>query len=230
MPFHGEDLWNAWEFAWLEKNGRPAVGIVEIRMPADSPYLIESKSLKLYLNSFAMTRFDSAGQLQRVLSKDLGTCAGSGVAVSIRGLGNDEGISRLPGSCIDDRGRHFDATSIDADHLNCDAANRVDETLHSNLLRSNCPVTGQPDSGSLLIRYSGPKIDRDRLAEYLASFRHVAEFHETCVERIFVDLKARCTPSKLTVYARYNRRGGIDINPFRSDFEDRADNRRLERQ
>lgn len=232
LPFHGEDLWNAWEFAWLEKNGRPAVSIVEMRIPADSPNLIESKSLKLYLNSFAMTRFGSVGELQTLLSRDLGHCAGAGVAVSLRGLIDvaGDGIGSLPGTCIDDAGSDFEVSAVDATRLECAIANTVDETLHSNLLRSNCPVTGQPDSGSLLIRYEGPKIDRDGLAEYLASFRYVAEFHEACVERIFVDLKSRCSPSRLTVYARYNRRGGIDINPFRSDFELRAENLRLPRQ
>lgn len=236
LPFHGEDLWTAWEFTWLEPNGRPAVGIVEIRVPANSPSLVESKSLKLYLNSFAMTRYASKTLVQETIAADLGACTASPVSVSLRELREIVGkegiytVTELPGTCIDDAGADFDTSTVDANCLRSDATKIVNETLHSNLLRSNCPVTGQPDSGSLLIRYRGPKIDHGGLLEYLVSFRHFDEFHETCVERIFVDLKSRCASSALTVYARYNRRGGIDINPFRSDFESLTDNGRLLRQ
>ena len=232
LPFRGEDVWNAWEFSWLAADGRPQLAVAEIRVPADSPNLIESKSLKLYLNSFAMTRFDSRSLAEQAVARDLGTRTGSAVSVSLHDIGDADGqaFNPVPGACIDDAPATFDAKSVDPAVLHSDAATVVSEALHSNLLRSNCPVTGQPDTGTILVRYRGPKLDRGGLLEYLVSFRHLDEFHENCVERVFVDLKSRCSPSQLTVYARYNRRGGIDINPFRSDFEERADNLRLARQ
>jgi 7-cyano-7-deazaguanine reductase len=232
LPFHGEDVWNAWEFSWLASDGRPQLAVAEIRVPADSPKLVESKSLKLYLNSFAMTRFDTKLLAQETVAGDLGACTGSAVSVLLHDIGQDDGqaISQVPGTCIDDAPATFDSKAVDPAILRSDATELVREELHSNLLRSNCPVTGQPDTGSILVRYRGPKIDRRRLLEYLVSFRHLQEFHENCVERVFIDLKSRCSPAQLTVYARYNRRGGIDINPFRSDFEERADNLRLARQ
>jgi 7-cyano-7-deazaguanine reductase len=152
--------------------------------------------------------------------------------VSLHNPGGDDShaVAALPGTCIDDAAAAFDSKTVDPAILQSDSKNVVREEIHSNLLRSNCPVTGQPDTGSILVRYRGPKIDRSSLLEYLVSFRQLEEFHENCVERVFIDLKSRCAPAQLTVYARYNRRGGIDINPFRSDFEDRADNLRLARQ
>jgi 7-cyano-7-deazaguanine reductase len=134
------------------------------------------------------------------------------------------------GDCIDDLDVEIDDGSVDANLLQIDVEDSIEESLHSHLLRSNCPVTNQPDMGSVLIRYRGPKIDRASLLEYIVSYRQHNDFHEACVERMFVDIKARCNPEKLTVYARYNRRGGLDINPFRSDFETSAENLRLWRQ
>jgi 7-cyano-7-deazaguanine reductase len=232
LPFRGEDVWNAWEFSWLAPDGRPQLAVAEIRVPADSPNLIESKSLKLYLNSFAMTPLDSKSLAQQAIAGDLGARTGSAVSVSLHEPGGDGShtVAGLPGTCIDDAATTFDSKTVDPAILRSDSKKVVREELHSNLLRSNCPVTGQPDTGSILIRYRGPKIDRGSLLEYLVSFRHLEEFHENCVERVFVDLKSHCSPSQLTVYARYNRRGGIDINPFRSDFEEGADNLRLARQ
>jgi 7-cyano-7-deazaguanine reductase len=232
LPFRGEDIWNAWEFSWLDSGGRPQIAVAEIRVPADSPNLIESKSLKLYLNSFAMTRLDSKSLAQKAIAGDLGARTGSDVSVSLHEPGGDgsHSVGGFPGPCIDDAAATFDSKTVDPAILQSDSTNVVREELHSNLLRSNCPVTGQPDTGSILIRYRGPKIDRGCLLEYLVSFRHLEEFHENCVERVFIDLKSRCAAAQLSVYARYNRRGGIDINPFRSDFEERPDNLRLVRQ
>jgi 7-cyano-7-deazaguanine reductase len=232
LPFHGEDLWNAWELCWLDSRGRPQVAVAEIRVPASSPNIIESKSLKLYLNSLALTRYPSGERLRDTIATDLGACAKAKVTVLLCGVSDAtrHAIVALPGSCIDDCEANFDTPCVDGRILRADDTTRVSELLHSNLLRSNCPVTHQPDTGTVLIRYRGPKIDRGTLLEYLVSFRTLDEFHETCVERIFVDLKSSCAPDQLTVYARYNRRGGIDINPFRSDFEQRPDNSRLWRQ
>jgi 7-cyano-7-deazaguanine reductase len=232
LPFHGEDLWNAWELSWLDASGRPRTAVAELRVAADSPYLIESKSLKLYLNSLASSRFASVDRLRDTIAADLGACANGKVTVQIV---MDRNISRFAvsefeGACIDDAEGKFDRQEVDPRVLQPDKRQRVSETLHSHLLRSNCPITHQPDSGSILIRYSGPRIDRGSLLEYLVSFRNHDEFHEACVERIFVDLKSHCSPDLLTVYARYNRRGGIDINPFRSDFEQTGSNVRLWRQ
>ncbi|MDH4048760.1 MAG: NADPH-dependent 7-cyano-7-deazaguanine reductase QueF [Gammaproteobacteria bacterium] len=232
LPFHGEDLWNAWELSWLDVSGRPSAATAEIRVPAESPNIIESKSLKLYLNSLADSVYPAADAVRLRIAADLSACAGGEVSVqlgSVSDMGRYE-IKALPGFCIDDADASFGLTSIDAGTLKSNRSELVSEELHSHLLRSNCPVTGQPDTGSILIRYSGPKIQRGSLLGYLVAFREHEAFHEACVEKIFVDLKRRCAPSRLTVYARYNRRGGIDINPFRSDFEAQAENLRLPRQ
>jgi 7-cyano-7-deazaguanine reductase len=232
LPFQGEDLWNAWELSWLDPLGRPVVAVAELRVPASSPNLIESKSLKLYLNSLAETRYPSASAVRELIARDLETCAGCAVAVTLQTDSDlaSYAVSALPGICIDSETAKFGSASVDAQLLRSDRAMEVGESLHSHLLRSLCPVTGQPDTGSILISYRGPKIHRGALLQYLVSFREHQLFHEACVEQIFVDVKSRCAPSKLTVYARYNRRGGLDINPFRSDFEKQAPNTRLWRQ
>lgn len=232
LPFHGEDLWNAWELTWLDASGKPLIGTATIRVDAASPNLIESKSLKLYLNSFAQTRQSSVADVGRIISADLSAIAGALVEVAIT-HGPDAGglgIRSLPGSCIDNVPLDVTATSVDSRLLARLEGDIVSEELHSHLLRSLCPVTAQPDMGSLLIRYHGPRIEPSSLLRYVVSYRQHQGFHEACVEQIFVDIKERCGPEKLTVYARYNRRGGLDINPFRSDFEDRPENLRLWRQ
>ncbi|NOX69674.1 MAG: NADPH-dependent 7-cyano-7-deazaguanine reductase QueF [Gammaproteobacteria bacterium] len=232
LPFHGEDLWNAWELTWLNGSGRPTVATARIRVPADSENIVESKSLKLYLNSFSMSRYGSAEELQATITSDLGRTTNSNVTVTLTTAAESvaDTIGKLPGTCIDDAHGDFLATAVDATLLKATRDTIVSEELHSHLLRSNCPVTNQPDLGSILIRYRGPQIDRSGLLQYIVSFRQHNDFHEACVERIFMDLKKYCEPSQLTVYARYTRRGGIDINPFRSDFEDAAANTRLWRQ
>ena len=232
LPFSGLDLWNAWELTWLDSEDKPLVATAEIRVPAESPCIIESKSLKLYLNSLAMTRFPDTSALADIIRTDLSTTAGDDVGVTIH-LANTwqhQQLSQLPGRCIDEHPASTSAGGVDSSFLAASEDPVELEELHSHLLYSNCPVTNQPDSGSILIRYSGPKIDEKGLLNYLVSYRQHNDFHEACVERIFFDISKHCTPKQLTVYARYNRRGGLDINPFRSNFESTPDNLRLWRQ
>jgi 7-cyano-7-deazaguanine reductase len=215
LPFIGHDRWHAYELSWLDARGKPVVATATIEVPADSPCLIESKSLKLYLNSLNAARFETANAVRDTLGVDLSQAAGAPVRVAF-GLppfdaGNDDAalIDTLELD-IDDYG------PPNAAHLALDGDSVVEEVLRSALLKSNCPVTGQPDWASVRIAYRGPKIDRAGLLRYLVSFRDHAEFHEQCVERIFVDLQARCRPQRLSVEARYTRRGGLDINPWRA--------------
>ena len=232
LPFHGTDIWNAWELTWLGPGGMPVVATAEIRIPADSASLIESKSLKLYLGSFAMSQFDGPGDVGDAIIKDLSACAGGPVEVKITRVTDTEANAtfRLPGSCLDELTVSCKAWDVDATLLKCDPTTKIQEELHSHLLRSLCPVTAQPDIGSIAIHYSGPKIDPASLLQYIVSFREHNDFHEACIERMFVDIQDRCYAEKLSIYARYQRRGGIDINPFRSNFEDKPRNLRLWRQ
>jgi 7-cyano-7-deazaguanine reductase len=186
--------------------------------------------MKLYLNSFSMSRYRAAADVNRVIGEDLSRAAGGPVVVRLTAPADASAIGELPGECIDELDVECDSTNVDAGLLGCTSVHEVNEELHSHLLRSNCPVTNQPDSGSILIRYTGKALDRAALLRYLVSYRNHQAFHESCVEHIFVDIKTRCEPKRLTVYARYNRRGGIDINPFRSDFESTIENLRLTRQ
>ena len=215
LPFEGVDRWHAYELSWLDANGKPHVATATVTVPASSPNLVESKSLKLYLNSYNATRFDDAEAVRSRIAADLARSAGADVRVEF-GLppfaaddGNAASIDALDVAI--DRYGPPDATLLAADgnHL-------VEETLRSDLLKSNCPVTGQPDWAGMRIAYRGPRIDRAGLLRYLVSFRDHAEFHEQCVERIFVDVLARCRPQALSVEARYTRRGGLDINPWRA--------------
>jgi len=194
--------------------------------------MVESKSLKLYLNSFSMTRYASPAEIQETIASDIGHTTNSDVIVTLTTAAESvtDTIDNLPGTCIDDEKGNFSAREVDPTLLRSDGDAIVNEELHSHLLRSNCPVTNQPDLGSVLVRYCGPRLDRSGLLQYIVSFRQHNDFHEACVERIFTDIKKCCEPDQLTVYARYTRRGGIDINPFRSDFEGMAENTRLWRQ
>jgi 7-cyano-7-deazaguanine reductase len=234
LPFHGVDIWNAYEISWLTPFGKPVVAMGEFRVPCESLNLVESKSLKLYLNSFNQTRFDDFESVRSLISQDFGGAAGA--PVDVRLIGPTEPASQafatLPGHCLDDLDLSIDHYTLHASFLKgaADQQHPVAETLHSHLLKSNCLVTSQPDWGSVLIRYQGGKIDREALLRYLISFREHDEFHEQCVERIYTDLMRFCRPEKLTVYARYTRRGGLDINPFRSNFEYEVENLRLARQ
>ena len=233
LPFQGQDIWNAWELTWLEPSGKPVVATAVITVPANSVNIVESKSLKLYLNSFAMSQYATRDEIAGIIARDLSRVAESQLTVSITPANRHSAgqITDLPGVCIDGLEVQIDATTgVDARMLKTAGEDSIDEELHSHLLRSNCPVTNQPDMGSVLIRYRGPAIDRESLLRYIVSYRQHNDFHEACVERMFIDVKSQCRPDKLTVYARYNRRGGLDINPFRSDFETAADNLRLWRQ
>lgn len=232
LPFQGTDIWTAWELTWLAPGGMPVVATAEIRIPASSPNLIESKSLKLYLNSFAMTVCEHHGDVRNTIASDLGRCAGSPVSVTLETADDTAAstIATLPGLCIDSATADATTYDVDASLLRSDSSNIVDETLHTHLLRSLCPVTAQPDIGSLMLRYSGPRIDPASLLRYVVSFRSHNDFHEACVERMFIDIQQHCGAKQLSLYARYQRRGGLDINPFRSNFEPEPQNLRLWRQ
>ena len=214
LPFAGFDRWHAYELSWLDRRGKPVVAALGLQVPADTPCLIESKSLKLYLNSFNGTRFDDAASVRARIAEDLSRAAGGAVSV----------VDGIPAATAADDGDLVDALDVEVAHygppdaslLHADDSDDVEELLRSDLLKSNCPVTGQPDWASVRIGYHGPRIDRASLLRYLVSFRDHCEFHEQCVERIFVDLVARCRPRRLSVEARYTRRGGLDINPWRA--------------
>jgi 7-cyano-7-deazaguanine reductase len=221
LPFVGEDLWNAYELSWLNQRGKPVVAVGSFRVPADTPNLIESKSLKLYLNSFNQTPFASIEMVQEVLTRDLSLAAGGQVSVSLQALsGRPQATIAMPdGILLDELDIACDSYQPVPELLAAQPGELVEETLYSHLLKSNCLVTGQPDWAMVVIRYRGQPIDRAGLLRYIVSFRNHNEFHEQCVERIFTDLLARCTPQALAVHARYTRRGGLDINPFRSTGE-----------
>jgi len=219
LPFHGVDIWNAYELSWLDARGKPVVALAEFRVPATSPHIIESKSFKLYLNGFSQERIADSASLVATLERDLSAAAGAPVeAVLSDARAQSHAVVDLEGQLIDGQALDIDDYGPPrADYLRVDATQPViDQALVSNLLRSNCPVTGQPDWGSVQIRYRGAPIDPAGLLRYLVSFRNHNEFHEQCVERIFVDVMERCRPEQLSVYARYTRRGGLDINPYRS--------------
>lgn len=234
LPFHGVDLWTAYELSWLNSKGKPMVAMAEVQLNATSANLIESKSFKLYLNSLNQSKFDSIDALQQTLTKDLAHCAQGEVQVNIIEPKQfaSQRVVDFPGHNIDELDIEVTDYQFSTEWLrdSTDDKQMVAETLNSNLLKSNCLITSQPDWGSVMIRYQGAKIDREKLLRYLISFRQHNEFHEQCVERIFTDLKQWCHCSKLTVYARYTRRGGLDINPFRSDFEQLPESHRLARQ
>ena len=229
VPFFGEDIWNGYEISWLNERGKPLVCMAEFRIPASSPYLIESKSFKLYLNSFNQTRFASSERVVQLMTQDLSTAAGAPVQVILHSL--DAEFSRSPQAfCIDDLDVTVNTYHPDANLLKTTPAD-FDGWVCSHLLKSNCPVTGQPDWGSLYIHYRGKQIDEAALLTYIISLRQHQDFHEQCVERTFHDIWTICRPEILTVYARYVRRGGLDINPFRSSESGaRAINFRLGRQ
>lgn len=217
MPMFGVDVWNAYELSWLDGGGKPCVATAEIRVPADSPNLIESKSLKLYLNGFMQTPMADAAAVAALISEDLSRAAGAPVKVDVQSLEASAGFQPLAGECIDDLPLTIDRYQHPSlDLLSCDRQRQVQEVLVSHLLKSNCPVTGQPDWASVQIDYSGWALDRAALLRYLIAYREHAEFHEHCVEQIYTDLWRLLEPARLAVYARYTRRGGIDINPFRA--------------
>jgi len=225
LPFLGADLWTAFELSWLNPKGKPQVAIAHFTVPCESTHLIESKSLKLYLNSYNNTRFADVADVQARLRADLSTAvwnggpmqASVGVKVLMPELFDREPVHELDGLLLDRLDVDCDRYTPAPDLLTAQFDEApVGETLTSHLLKSNCLVTGQPDWGSVQISYHGPQIDQAGLLRYLVSFRNHNEFHEQCVERIYMDVWTRCKPTQLTVYARYTRRGGLDINPLRT--------------
>lgn len=233
LPYQGVDIWNAYELSWLLPSGKPVVAVAEIRVPAESPNIIESKSFKLYLNSLNQSQFASFAEVQAVMSRDLTAIAGAPVQVWIKTLAQaaTEAVVELPGICIDEQDiaiSQYDQPN--ASLLQCRPSKQVKESLHTHLLRSSCPVTGQPDWGSLCVEYQGAALCHASLLAYVISFRQHQDFHEQCVERIFLDLYQLLKPQKLTVFARYLRRGGLDINPYRSTHSLELANTRLVRQ
>ena len=225
LPFVGADMWTAYELSWLNPRGKPQVAIAHLTVPCESTHIIESKSFKLYLGGFANTRLASADELKARIRQDVNAAiwqggpmqAGIGLRLVLPDAFDAEPIHELDGLSLD----RLDVEcthSQPAPELLAAALDEqpVEETLTSRLLKSNCRVTGQPDWGSVQIRYAGPQIEQEGLLRYLVSFRNHNEFHEQCVERIFMDIWTRCKPIKLAVYARYTRRGGLDINPFRT--------------
>jgi len=233
LPFHGEDVWNAYEFSWLNESGMPQAAAVRFVVPATSVRFVESKSLKLYLNSFAQNVCGDWDEVTSILNKDLGAAFGAALELELfRVDAWPDARTTLPGRCLDDLSVSIDCYERAPRLLELAAAGgrARDLALHTHLFRSLCPVTGQPDWASVLIRYSGPTIAPESLLGYLVSFRRHAAFHETTVEQIFLDLKERCRCDRLTVAGFFQRRGGLDINPVRTDAGDVKLRYRLPRQ
>ena len=239
LPFYGEDVWYGYELSWLTPSGKPVVAVAEFRFPCTSVNIVESKSFKLYLNSFNQSRFDSWQQVQETLVSDLSALVEAPAQVTLSKVDDCPAlaIAALEGQCIDDIDITIDDYQFNPEHLADSAPAQseqdsavVEQTLVSHLLKSNCLITNQPDWASVYISYRGTEINQQALLKYLISFRQHNEFHEQCVERIFCDIQKYCQPQQLTVYARYTRRGGLDINPFRSTENISAPNARGLRQ
>ena len=218
LPFSGFDCWNHYEVSWLNEKGKPIVATAEIYYDCTSPFIVESKSLKLYFNSFNNSKFKALSDIEKIIQNDLEKVIDAKVTVIINQLGHSKLAlihEQFDGECIDDIDIECTNYTVDPSYLST-SNELVSETLYSDLLKSNCLVTNQPDWGSVQIIYKGNKINRAGLLQYLVSFRNHNEFHEQCIERIFVDIMKYCKPSELTIYGRYTRRGGLDINPYRS--------------
>ncbi|MCP4321690.1 MAG: NADPH-dependent 7-cyano-7-deazaguanine reductase QueF [Alteromonadales bacterium] len=230
LPFVGCDLWNIYEMSWLNSKGKPVVATGVVKVPFDSDNLIESKSFKLYLNSFNQTKFDSLQAVQQCLTDDLSNCANKTVSVELNANMDSfqEILGSFSGFCLDNLDIEVDNYQLSPTLLSelC-STETVSETLYSHLLKSNCLITSQPDWASVEICYTGKKIDREKLLRYLISFRQHNEFHEQCVERIYCDLMKFGQIDSLYVYARYTRRGGLDINPYRSSENNETKNNNL---
>lgn len=221
LPFFGVDIWNAYELSWLNMRGKPQVAIATVTAPADSPNIVESKSFKLYLNSFNQTRLAGPDALLALLRDDLSSAFGAPVHITLTHPDQYGSLKmgELDGDLLDRLDVEIDQYTPSPELLKANhEEGPVQQTLVSHLLKSNCLVTGQPDWGTVQIRYYGPQIDQESLLKYLIGFREHNEFHEQCVERIFMDVLRQCKPSQLAVYARYTRRGGLDINPWRANF------------
>ena len=231
LPFTGTDVWNAYEISWLGPGGKPEVAMGRFIFPCGTENLIESKSLKLYLNSFNLDRFDSTETVRHAIEKDLSETAGGDVAVSLASATCfcEAALVEPPGRCLDDLEIKTGRYRVTPDFLGTEK-DFIEETVFSNLLRTNCPVTGQPDWATVVISYAGRRIDPEGLLKYIVSYREHTGFHENCVERIFTDISSRCTPDKLFVQARFTRRGGLDINPWRANYNAAPEHSRYARQ
>jgi len=231
LPFRGVDVWTAYELSWLNLKGKPMVALGEFEFPADSPNIIESKSFKLYLNSFNATRFASQTEVIERLTQDLSQASGAKVLVKMKWVSEPQTlVGELDNAfCLDHQDIEITDYRLDSSLLKV-SSEEVEQTVYSHLLKSNCLVTGQPDWGTVVISYRGRQIDPSSLLRYIVSYRDHMEFHEQCVERIFMDIQHHCQPEALTVYARYVRRGGLDINPYRSNFQPYLSMLRLVRQ
>ena len=230
LPFHGADQWHAYELSWLDARGKPEARVGRFIVPATSPHMVESKSFKLYLNSLNSTRFDTEDDARRLITSDVSAVAGAQVSLELYPVG-DASLAggELPGDCLDELEIEVDDAAPEAAVLAREEGD-AQEQLYSHLLRSLCPVTGQPDWASVWISYRGPRINRASLLRYIIAFRRHQEFHEQCVERMFVDLLRRFSPEMLEIQAFYTRRGGMDINPFRSTDPGALPRPRLNRQ
>ncbi len=218
LPFTGVDIWNCYEISWVNDKGKPCVALGRLQVPADSANIVESKSLKLYFNSFNQEPTDRLS-LQKTVTTDLSDCVGAPVDFELIALQSADNfsITKPNGICLDELDVACTDFSVNPELLEvADDGKFVSETLYSNLLKSNCLITSQPDWATVSIEYTGKAICHQSLLQYIVSFRQHNEFHEHCVERMFVDIWQRCQPESLTVYARYTRRGGLDINPYRS--------------
>jgi 7-cyano-7-deazaguanine reductase len=223
LPFNGYDLWNCYELSWLNLKGKPEVRILHFVISANSEYLIESKSIKLYLNSFNNTKFTNEIEVLGLITKDLSSVSGSSVEVSMHTLDyyQKQPLSLFEGTLLDEIDVEIFDYEVNSDLLKIDfnsTDNVIEETLYSNLLKSNCLVTNQPDWASVQIKYKGRKINHASLLKYLISYRNHNGFHEDCIDHIFIDILENCNPQELTIYAKYTRRGGVDINPFRTNL------------
>lgn len=220
--WYGADIWNAYEISWLTPKGKPQVALARFSFPATSTHLIESKSFKLYLNSFNQTPMPDRDAVITYMQQDLSAAAGAPVSVTLIEAADFAGqtMGELEGTLLDTLDIDVSVYHPDATLLAADVTQTRHETLRSDLLKSNCPVTSQPDWGSLQIEYTGAAIDHTGLLKYIVSYREHSGFHEQCVEQIFCDIMQTCAPQALSVYARYTRRGGLDINPWRSTEPD----------
>jgi 7-cyano-7-deazaguanine reductase len=220
LPFSGNDLWTGYELSWLNSKGMPQIALASFSFPCTSSNVVESKSFKLYLNSFNQSHFPSMEAVRAILEKDLSAAAGAAVAVSLFSCQDSPelfAIHTMPGLCLDNLDIEVDTYQPNPAFLQNSSEAHVEEMFYTNLLKSNCLATGQPDWGTLLISYEGPSIDHIGFMRYIFSLRRHAGFAEHCIEQIFHDLIAKCCPKKLTVYGRYTRRGGLDINPIRTN-------------
>lgn len=216
LPFDGVDIWTGYELSWLNERGKPQVATANFYVPCHSVNIVESKSFKLYLNSLNQTKFSDVAQLTATLESDLKAVVGRSVVVEVQLLGSDRVVITRPvAENIDGQDITINQYSPDSSLLHCRPGGVVEEVLSSDLLKTNCPVTGQPDWASVFIRYRGNAIERESLLRYIVSFRQHQDFHEHCVETMFQDISQQCKPEALLVYARYTRRGGLDINPLR---------------